>query len=145
MIKKVIFGITILLNLILLIVLVLTIMKAVNEATLSFDEDALTEVTDSTVKKELEYGNFGYVGAKTRPWRYGAQGQDGSEDLYKLGEYTDRLFFREFYEAAGDGHSAESSDRRLEELRNELSEYESILDKMDESVVNTRENAAKQR
>ena len=134
MIKKIIFGITILLNIILSVVLVFTIIRSVNEITSNYDEDALTEVADSSVKTELERENFGYVGARTRPWRYGAQGQEGSEDYYKLGEYTDRLFFREFYEAAGDRHSVEESDKRLEELRTDLSGYENILDKMDESV-----------
>ena len=87
MIKKIIFGITILLNIILSVVLVFTIIRSENEITSNYDEDALTEVADSSVKTELERENFGYVGARTRPWRYGAQGQEGSEDYYKLGEY----------------------------------------------------------
>ena len=50
MIKKIIFGITILLNIILSVVLVFTIIRSENEITSNYDEDALTEVADHPLR-----------------------------------------------------------------------------------------------
>ena len=134
MTKKTILSISIIINIILATVFVVSLPGAMGELVYEYVEQDTTR--PDTIRKYLEWENYGTVAALSRPIRGGAEVADTDADYYKLGEYAELLFLKEVYERAGNADSAEACEGRISEIRREMPEYGDVLDKIDLSVAN---------
>ena len=133
MTKKVIFGISVAVNIILALVLVVLVPRAVSE--LHFEYVEQKTIRPDSVRKYLEWENYGTVAALSRSVRGGATVAPEDEDNFRVGEYAELRFLREIYAKAGNADTVQSCDERLSELRGELSGYADVLDEIDLSVT----------
>ena len=134
MTKKTILRISIIINIILAIVFVVSLPGAMGELVYEYVEQ--DTIRPDTIRKYLEWENYGTVAALSRPIRGGAEVADTDADYYKLGEYAELLFLKEVYERAGNADSAKACEDRISEIRKEMPEYGYVLDKIDLSVAN---------
>lgn len=134
MTKKTILSISIIINIILAIVFVVSLPGAMGELVYEYVEQ--DTIRPDTIRKYLEWENYGTVAALSRPIRGGAEVADTDADYYKLGEYAELLFLKEVYERAGNADSAKACEDRISEIRKEMPEYGAVLDKIDLSVAN---------
>ena len=134
MTKKTILSISIIINIILAIVFVVSLPGAMGALVFEYvEQDTIRPVT---LRKNLERENYGTVAALSRPIRGGAKVSGTDADYYKLGEYAELLFLKEVYERAGNADSAKACEDRISEIRREMPEYGAVLDKIDLSVAN---------
>ena len=134
MTKKTILSISIIVNIILATVFAVSLPGAMGELVYEYVEQ--DTIRPDTIRKYLEWENYGTVAALSRPIRGGAEVSDTDADYYKLGEYAELLFLKEVYERAGNADSAEACEDRISEIRREMPEYGALLDKIDLSVAN---------
>ena len=134
MTKKTILRISIIINIILATVFVVSLPGAMGALVFEYVEQ--DTIRPDTLRKNLERENYGTVAALSRPIRGGAEVADTDADYYKLGEYAELLFLKEVYERAGNADSAEACADRISEIRREMPEYGALLDKIDPSVAN---------
>lgn len=134
MTKKTILRISIIINIILATVFVVSLPGAMGELVYEYVEQ--DTIRPDTLRKNLERENYGTVAALSRPIRGGAEVADTDADYYKLGEYAELLFLKEVYERAGNADSAKACEDRISEIRKEMPEYGAVLDKIDLSVAN---------
>lgn len=134
MTKKTILSISIIINIILATVFAVSLPGAMGELVYEYVEQ--DTIRPDTIRKYLEWENYGTVAALSRPIRGGAEVADTDADYYKLGEYAELLFLKEVYERAGNVDSAEACEDRISEIRREMPEYGALLDKIDLSVAN---------
>jgi hypothetical protein len=134
MTKKTILRISIIINIILATVFVVSLPGAMGELVFEYVEQ--DTIRPDTLRKNLERENYGTVAALSRPIRGGAEVADTDADYYKLGEYAELLFLKEVYERAGNADSAKACEDRISEIRKEMPEYGAVLDKIDLSVAN---------
>ena len=134
MTKKTILSISIIVNIILATVFAVSLPGAMGELVYEYVEQ--DTIRPDTIRKYLEWENYGTVAALSRPIRGGAEVADTDADYYKLGEYAELLFLREVYKRAGNADSAEACEDRISEIRREMPEYGALLDKIDLSVAN---------
>ena len=134
MTKKTILSISIIINIILAIVFVVSLPGAMGELVYEYVEQ--DTIRPDTIRKYLEWENYGTVAALSRPIRGGAEVADTDADYDKLGEYAELLFLKEVYERAGNADSAKACEDRISEIRKEMPEYGAVLDKIDLSVAN---------
>ena len=134
MTKKTILSISIIINIILAIVFVVSLPGAMGALVFEYvEQDTIRPVT---LRKNLERENYGTVAALSRPIRGGAKVSGTDADYYKLGEYAELLFLKEVYAKAGNADSAKACEDRISEIRREMPEYGAVLDKIDLSVAN---------
>ncbi len=134
MTKKTILSISIIVNIILATVFAVSLPGAMGELVYEYVEQ--DTIRPDTIRKYLEWENYGTVAALSRPIRGGAEVADTDADYYKLGEYAELLFLKEVYKRAGNADSAEACEDRISEIRREMPEYGALLDKIDLSVAN---------
>ena len=134
MTKKTILSISIIVNIILATVFAVSLPGAMGELVYEYVEQ--DTIRPDTIRKYLEWENYGTVAALSRPIRGGAEVADTDADYYKLGEYAELLFLKEVYAKAGNADSAEACEDRISEIRREMPEYGALLDKIDLSVAN---------
>lgn len=134
MTKKTILSISIIINIILATVFVVSLPGAMGELVYEYVEQ--DTIRPDTIRKYLEWENYGTVAALSRPIRGGAEVADTDADYYKLGEYAELLFLKEVYERAGNADSAKACEDRISAIRREMPEYGAVLDKIDLSVAN---------
>ena len=134
MTKKTILSISIIVNIILATVFAVSLPGAMGELVYEYVEQ--DTIRPDTIRKYLEWENYGTVAALSRPIRGGAEVADTDADYYKLGEYAELLFLKEVYERAGNADSAKACEDRISEIRREMPEYGSVLDKIELSVEN---------
>ena len=134
MTKKTILSISIIINIILATVFVVSLPGAMGALVFEYVEQ--DTIRPDTLRKNLERENYGTVAALSRPIRGGAEVADTDADYYKLGEYAELLFLKEVYERAGNADSAKACEDRISEIRKEMPEYGAVLDKIDLSVAN---------
>ena len=134
MTKKTILSISIIINIILATVFVVSLPGAMGELVYEYVEQ--DTIRPDTIRKYLEWENYGTVAALSRPIRGGAEVAATDADYYKLGEYAELLFLKEVYERAGNADSAKACEDRISEIRKEMPEYGAVLDKIDLSVAN---------
>ncbi|MBE5870684.1 MAG: hypothetical protein E7294_05445 [Lachnospiraceae bacterium] len=140
--KKVIFRISIVVNLFLAICFAGLCIKAVEA--LHFEYIEQETILPDTLRKYLERGNYGTVAALSQPIRGGAEVSEKDADYYKLGEYTDLLFLKEIFEKSENADTVQECENRLEKLKQELSEYQDHLDRMEKSVERSRKAGSRQ-
>ena len=134
MTKKTILSISIIVNIILATVFAVSLPGAMGELVYEYVEQ--DTIRPDTIRKYLEWENYGTVAALSRPIRGGAEVADTDADYYKLGEYAELLFLKEVYKRAGNADSAEACEDRISEIRREMPEYGALLDEIDLSVAN---------
>ena len=134
MTKKTILRISIIINIILATVFVVSLPGAMGALVFEYVEQ--DTIRPDTLRKYLERENYGTVAALSRPIRGGAEVSDTDADYYKLGEYAELLFLKEVYAKAGNADSAKACEDRISEIRKEMPEYGAVLDKIDLSVAN---------
>ena len=134
MTKKTILRISIIINIILATVFVVSLPGAMGALVFEYVEQ--DTIRPDTLRKYLEWENYGTVAALSRPIRGGAEVSDTDAAYYKLGEYAELLFLKEVYERAGNADSAKACEDRISEIRKEMPEYGSVLDKIELSVEN---------
>ncbi|MBE5870698.1 MAG: hypothetical protein E7294_05515 [Lachnospiraceae bacterium] len=132
--KKVIFRISVLLNGILAVVLVISMAHAMKEIDRNKENHSLWRMANILMEDKVEEQAYGWLGAQTRPSRYGAKEYPNNRNYYRLGEYADLLFFREVYQAGGEKEQAADCGERINELKEELSGQSAVLDKIEQSV-----------
>lgn len=134
MTKITILRISIIINIILATVFVVSLPGAMGALVFEYVEQ--DTIRPDTLRKNLERENYGTVAALSRPIRGGAEVSDTDADYYKLGEYAELLFLKEVYAKAGNADSAKACEDRISEIRKEMPEYGSVLDKIELSVEN---------
>ena len=134
MTKKTILSISIIINIILATVFVVSLPGAMGELVYEYVEQ--DTIRPDTIRKYLEWENYGTVAALSRPIRGGAEVAATDADYYKLGEYAELLFLKEVYVRAENADSAKACEDRISEIRREMPEYGALLDKIDLSVAN---------
>ncbi len=133
MTKKVIFGISVAVNIILALVLIALIPGAVSE--LHFEYVEQETIRPDTVREYLEWENYGTVAALARPVRGGAEVDPEYEADFRVGEYAELKFLHEIYAGAGRTDTARACEEGMSVLRGELSGYGDVLDEIDKSVA----------
>ncbi|MBP5608409.1 MAG: hypothetical protein J6X66_09120 [Lachnospiraceae bacterium] len=134
MIKKVVFIISIAVNIVLAIVLAITLIGAMDE--LKFEYVEQDTITPDTLRSNLERENYGVVASLSRPIRGGAEVAEGDEDYYRLGEYAELLFLKEVFDKAGNTDTVNGFEERISEIRKKMPEYGVVFDKIDYSLEN---------
>ena len=103
---------------------------------LSWDYYESDDVKTSSVLDYLEWEDFGTAAMLSRSYRIGAEVDEADEDLFKLGEYADMLFYGKIYEESGMQQRAQDCDARRSDIRKDMADYAALLDKMDDSLEN---------
>ncbi len=132
MIKKIIFSVSLIVN-VLLAFFCVTMIGEVAEK-LSFEYVEGDTIRPDSLRKYLEWENYGVAASLSRPIRGGASVDEVDEDYYRLGEYTDILFLKNVFKKAGNTDTVDRCEKRLAKLREDMPEYSVVFDKMDKSV-----------
>ena len=132
--KKVVLGISIVVNVILAILFIIVAMGAVNK--LKFVYVERDTIRPDSLRMYLERENYGIVASLSHPIRGGAEVAEEDLDYFLLGEYADLLFLKEVFAEAGNDATLQSCEQRLKEIRNEMPEYATLFDKIDWSAKN---------
>ena len=134
MIKKIILIVSIIVNVLLGLALLLNTVGAIQELKFQYVEEET--ITPDSMRKYLEWENYGVVAAQSHPIRGGAEIKEEYMDYYRLGEYADLLFLKEVFDKAGNESTLADCNNRLAEIRESMPEYAVIFDKMDISEEN---------
>ena len=133
MTKKMIFKISIVVNILLVIALVITLPGALDS--LNFEYVEQETIRPDTIRSYLGRENYGTAASLSREIRGGAK-IDQQYEVYRLGEYAELLFLKEVYEKAGNIGSAKNAEDRINAIRSQMSEYNTVFDKIDKSAAN---------
>ena len=133
MTKKVIFGISVAVNIILAIVLLALLPGAVSE--LHFEYVEQETIRPDSIRSYLDRENYGTVAALSRAIRGGATVAQEDEEYYRLGEYAELCFLHEVYAKAGNTDTAGQCEERISAIREELPGYTEVLEEIDKSVA----------
>ena len=132
--KKVIFGISVVVNILLALVFLVSAVKAGEE--LKFNYVEIDTLRPDTLRSNLERENYGVVASLSHPIRGGAEVAEDDRDYYMLGEYADLLFLKEVFAEAGNTETLDACEQRLKEIRSQMPDYGSLFDKIDHSAKN---------
>ncbi len=131
--KKTVLGISIVVNIILAIVFVVTTALATEELKFSYVEE--DTIVPDIIRSNLERENYGCAASFSHPIRGGAEIADEYMDYYMLGEYADLLFLKEIFTESGNTQTAENCEKRLDEIRSEMPDCDSLFEKIEWSVL----------
>lgn len=132
--KKAIFIISIAVNILLGLMFITMLPGALSS--LQFEYVEQETIRPDSIRNYLEREDYGIAASLSRPIRGGADIAKENEDYYRLGEYAELMFLKEVFAKAGNTDTVRSCEDRISAIRNEMSEYEVILDKIDQSVTN---------
>ena len=132
MTKKLIYRITLIVNIILAVVFVVTLISAVEN--LKFEYVEQDTIRPDSLSMYLDMENYGVVASLSHPIRGGAEVAEEYEDYYRLGEYADTLFLKEIFAKAGNEDTLAECEKRLAAIRNEMPDNGKLFDKMDQSA-----------
>ena len=132
--KKLVFIISIIVNIILALVFVAAAAGAAEELKFNYVEE--DTITPDNIRSNLERENYGVAAVLSHPIRGGAKVEYEYMDYYMLGEYADLLFLKKVFEEAGNSQTVKNCDQRLNEIQNKMKGYGSIFDKMEWSAQN---------
>ncbi|MBO4373814.1 MAG: hypothetical protein J5829_01790 [Lachnospiraceae bacterium] len=139
--KKIVLIISIVVNVILALIFVVTAVAAVGELEFNYVED--DTITPDTIRSNLQRENYGVAASLSHPVRGGASIADEYMDYFMLGEYADLLFLKEIFEEAGNTQTVGNFEKRLDEIKNMKPEYSSIFDKIGWSEKNALQKVKK--
>ena len=127
--KKILFGISLIVNIILAILFVVTASEAVGELQFNYVEE--DTIRPDSLRSYLDRENYGVAASLSHPIRGGAEIAEEYLDYYRLGEYADLLFLKEIFAEAGNTGTVQSCEERLKEIRAAMPEYGSLFDKIE--------------
>lgn len=130
--KKIVLIISIVVNIILALVFIVAVIGAADELKFNYVEE--DTIAPDTIRSNLERENYGVAASVSHPIRGGAVVADEYKDYYMLGEYADLMFLKEIFNKAGNTKTAEECEKRIGQIRNEMKDYGSIFDKIDQSA-----------
>ena len=131
--KKMVFSISIFVNIVLAIVFFALLFDAAGE--LKFEYVEQETIRPDTLRKELERERYGSAAWLSRPIRGGAVVAPEYEDYYRLGAYTDLLFMKEVFDRAGHTDTVTDCEKKLIQIREEMPDYGALLDKIEQSTA----------
>ena len=131
--KKVIFIVSIIANILLAIFLVVLLVDAGEK--LKFEYVEQETISPDVLRRDLEREYYGQAASLSHSIRGGAEIAEEYKDYFLLGEYTDLLFLKEVFAKAGNTDTLTVFERRLSQIREEMRDYSSLLDKMEQSAA----------
>ena len=132
--KKIVLVISVIVNIILAIILIITAGEAAEKLKFSYVEK--DTITPDSLRMYLDMQNYGVAASLSHPIRGGADIADEYMDYYMLGEYADLLFLKEIFAEAGNTETLKGCEERLAEIRTQMPDYGSLFDKIDLSAKN---------
>ncbi len=132
--KKVIFIISLVVNIILAVVLLVIGLKAKDELEFTYVEE--DTIRPDSLRSYLGRENYGIAASLSHPIRGGAEIADEYMDYYMLGEYADLLFLKEVFVQAGNTGTVREFEKRLDEIREKMPDYGTLFDKIELSAKN---------
>ncbi|MCR4851855.1 MAG: hypothetical protein K5870_11440 [Lachnospiraceae bacterium] len=132
--KKAIFIISIAVNILLGLMFITMLPGALSS--LQFEYVEQETIRPDSIRDYLEREDYGIAASLSRPIRGGADIAKENADYFILGEYAELMFLKEVFAKAGNADTVRSCEDRISAIRNEMSEYGVILDKIDQSVTN---------
>ncbi len=132
--KKIIMIVMVIVNVILGIVLLINVIGAYDKLKFEYVEEGT--IGPENLRSYLDRENYGVVAGLASPIRGGAEVDAADEDYYRLGEYAELLFLKEIFAKAGNTDTYAACEERLGEIREGMSDYGVIFDKIDLSVEN---------
>ena len=132
MTKRVIVIISVIVNLILAAVFIITLTGAMEK--LHFEYVEQDTIRPDSLRSYLDRENYGVVASLSHPIRGGAEVAEEYEDYYRLGEYADLMFLKEVFAKAGNEDTLAECEDRLAGIRKEMPDYGILFDKIDQSV-----------
>lgn len=132
--KKVILGISIVINIFLGIICFFFLVQAYGK--LQFEFAVQDTITPDSLRMYLDRENYGVAASLSRPIRGGAEVAEEDLDYYRLGEYADVLFLKEIYRKTGQQAMLERLENEASGIRSEMPDYGVIFDKIDLSIEN---------
>ena len=130
--KKIVLLVMVVLDVLVAIFFFIQLINASKELTFAYVER--DDIRPSSILSYLDWESYGVVGVLARSGRVGDSVKEEDQDLYLLGEYADLFYWEKIYAADGNEGSASKCAERRGEIRNLITEYGTILDKMDQSV-----------
>ena len=122
MTKKVIFILSIIINIILGIVLVCNLIGASENLKFEYVEE--DTIRPDSLRMYLDMQNYGVAASLSHPIRGGAQ----------IGEYADLLFLKAIFDKSGNTDTLKDCETRLAEIREEMPDYGILFDKIEQSA-----------
>ena len=132
--KQIIFGISVVVNIILAIIFISLAGGASEELRFAYVER--DTIRPDTIRSYLNWENYGVAASLSQSIRGGAEIEEEYMDYYMLGEYADLLFLKEIFAEAGNTDMLTGCEKRLEEIRLAMPDYGSLFDKIDISAKN---------
>ena len=132
MTKKVIFILSIIINIILGIVLVCNLIGASENLKFEYVEE--DTIRPDSLRMYLDMQNYGVAASLSPPIRGGAQIAAEDADYYRLGEYADLLFLKAIFDKSGNTDTLKDCETRLAEIREEMPDYGILFDKIEQSA-----------
>lgn len=130
--KDKIFGISIIVNILLAIIIFGLLADASHK--IKYDYVREERIEEESLQSALDEGSYGVAAATSHSIRGGAKIPKEYEDYYRLGEYTDLLFLKEVFTKAGNTDTVTMCENRISKIREEMSDYGVLFDKIDQSV-----------
>ncbi len=127
--KKIVFVISIIVNIILALVFLAAAAGAAEELKFNYVEE--DTIRPDSIRSNLERENYGVAASLSHPIRGGAEIGAEYLDYYMLGEYADLLFQKEILYAAGNGATAGNFEERLDEIREKMPDYAPVFEKIE--------------
>lgn len=130
--KKMFLGISIFINIILIIILIVSLGSAYDKLRFTY----VTEegITSDSLRESLEDQMYGWVAFHARPVRGEKKVSKEDYDYYKLGEYADLQFMKAVYAKSGNNATYQAFDKNASAIRKDMPEYEVIFEKIDYSL-----------
>ena len=125
-------GISVVINILLVIILMGLIVSTVDKLRFSYIRES--SIGTDVLISSLDMENYGVMARFSHPIRGGADIPSDDKDLYMIGEYADIIFLKNVYEKTGDTGTCDSMEKRAAEIRSELPDYAVIFDKIDQSI-----------
>ncbi|HAG14011.1 MAG TPA: hypothetical protein DCG49_09145 [Ruminococcus sp.] len=103
---------------------------------LSKSEIVQKEGTDEYIVKYLEREDYGNAAMSSRQMRLGEEIDAPMQEFYMVGSYADLMFWEKIYAESGSESTAEDCRKQCDEIRDSLSEYENVFEKIDHTLEN---------
>lgn len=132
--KKIIFIISVIINIILALVLVFNLIAAADSLNFEYVEE--DTIRPDSMRTYLDRENYGVVASLSRMIRGGEEPAEEDEDYYRLGEYADLLFMKEIFARSGNEDAVKYCEDRVGQIRGGMPEYGILFDKIDQSAKN---------
>ena len=134
--KEIIFGISVILNIILAIAFVVNLFGAIDELKFAYVEK--DTMRPDSLRMYLEREEYGVVANLSHPIRGGFEPDEADLDYYLLGEYADLLFLKEIFAETGKTDTLQSCEARIAEIREQMPDYSPVFDKIDYSAEHAK-------